>query len=129
MKADSKDIKPIEIFSYEQYEECAISVDKKIRIDNTTKDEFEIEGYYQTNTKSKQLCVKAKKEGDDEFKYYSLTKAGSLAGQDGIDTYEVDSGFADASIDVDKMIKLETKSFIYYLDMVIIYKNQHFYAS
>lgn len=46
MKADSKDIKPIEIFSYEQYEECAISVDKKIRIDNTTKDEFEIEGYY-----------------------------------------------------------------------------------
>ena len=73
-----------------------------------TKDEFEIEVYYETNTKSKQLCVKAKKEGDDEFKYYSLTKAGSLAGQDGIDTYEVDSSFADASIDGDKMIKLET---------------------
>ena len=45
------------------YEECAISSDnKKIRIDNTTRDEFEIEGYYETNKKPKQFYIRAKKK-------------------------------------------------------------------
>lgn len=61
--SNDKNIKPIEIFSYEQYEECAISSDnKKIRIDNTTRDEFEIEGYYETNKKPKQFYIRAKKK-------------------------------------------------------------------
>lgn len=84
-------LKPIEIFSYERYEECAISNNKKIRIGDITKDGFEIEDYYEDINNSEIFYVKAKKEGENNFKYYPLKCRETLVGQDEIDTYEIDS--------------------------------------
>ena len=104
--SNDKNIKPIEIFSYEQYEECAISSDnKKIRIDNTTRDEFEIEGYYETNKKPKQFYIRAKKEGDNEFKYYSIKNGRNLVGQNEIITYEIKNDIINNN---EGLTKLET---------------------
>ena len=103
IKADSKELKPIEIFSCEQYERCASNDNRKIRISNTTEMEFKVEKYY---NKDNEFFVKL----DGEEGYHKLINGRVLAGQrkEGeyeVYTYEVDSALTE--INAEELEELE----------------------
>lgn len=101
--SNDKNIKPIEIFSYEQYERCASNGSKRIRVSNTTKEEFKVEKYYK---KDDEFFVKL----DGEEGYHKLINGNVLAGQHKKDEYEVytyDIDSALTKINVEELEELE----------------------